>query len=114
MPHTGPGARPDTTGCRIWPDAERVVCFLVLMRSLMMPGTLDFTVVLEPQPDGRSTVSMPALTEAVTEGNTEEKALVRGEEAIRAVLDYRRDQDVAILGHSYQSPLRPVDLAVGA
>lgn len=51
----------------------------------------DFTVILEPQPDGGFTVSVPALPEVVTEGETEAEALKMAEEAIRAVLEYRRD-----------------------
>ena len=61
-----------------------------------MPGTLDFTVVLEPQPDGGFTVSVPALPEVVTEGDTEAEALAMATEAIRAVLDYRRDHGIGV------------------
>lgn len=61
-----------------------------------MPETFDFTVVLEPQPAGGFTVSVPALPEVVTEGDTEEEALAMAEEAIRAILDYRRDHGILI------------------
>ena len=61
-----------------------------------MPGTFDFTVVLEPQPDGGFTVSVPALPEVVTEGDTEAEALAMAEEAIRAILGYRRDHGILI------------------
>lgn len=61
-----------------------------------MPGTLDLTVVLEPQPDGGFTVSVPALPEVVTEGDTEAEALAMATEAIRAVLDYRRDHGIGL------------------
>ncbi len=59
-------------------------------------GQLDFTIVLEPQPDGGFTVSVPALPEVVTEGDTEAEALSMAEEAIRAVLAYRRDHGIPI------------------
>ena len=39
-----------------------------------MPSSFDFTVVLEPQAEGGFTVSVPALPEVVTEGDTEAEA----------------------------------------
>jgi antitoxin HicB len=59
-------------------------------------SSLDFTVVLEPQPGGGFTVSVPALPEVVTEGESEAEALQMAEEAIRAVLEYRRDHGMPI------------------
>jgi antitoxin HicB len=59
-------------------------------------SNLDFTVVLEPQPGGGFTVSVPALPEVVTEGESEAEALKMAEEAIRAVLEYRRDHGMPI------------------
>ncbi len=61
-----------------------------------MLDRLSYTVVLEPQPEGGFTVSVPALPEVVTEGDNEAEALAMAEEAIRAVLDYRRDHGIAI------------------
>jgi antitoxin HicB len=52
----------------------------------------SFSVVLEPQEGGGFTVLVPALPEVVTEGDSEEEALAHAEEAIRAVLAYRRDR----------------------
>jgi antitoxin HicB len=60
-----------------------------------MTRNLSFSVVLEPQEDGGFTVLVPALPEVVTEGDTEEEALANAEEAIRAVLAYRRDNGLA-------------------
>ena len=57
---------------------------------------LTFSIVLEPQPGGGFTVLVPALPEVVTEGNSEEEALVNVEEAIRAVLEYRRAHGLTI------------------
>ena len=56
----------------------------------------SFSVILEPQPDGGYTVLVPALPEVVTEGDSERQALLNAEEAIRAVLDYRRAHGLAI------------------
>jgi antitoxin HicB len=61
-----------------------------------MPMSYSFSVILEPQPDGGYTVLVPALPEVVTEGDTERQALLNAEEAIRAILDYRRAHGMAI------------------
>jgi len=61
-----------------------------------MLKSYSFSVILEPQPDGGFTVLVPALPEVVTEGDTEQQALLNAEEAIRAVLDYRRANGLAI------------------
>jgi antitoxin HicB len=49
--------------------------------------TRRFAVVLEPQPEGGFTVTVPALPEVVTEGDTEAEALAMAEDAIRLVLE---------------------------
>ena len=61
-----------------------------------MTENFSFSVVLEPQEDGGFTVLVPALPEVVTEGNTEQEALANAEEAIRAILAYRRDRGMTI------------------
>lgn len=61
-----------------------------------MPENYSFSVVLEPQQDGGFTVIVPALPEVVTEGDSEAEALANAEEAIRAVLAYRRDHGLVI------------------
>jgi antitoxin HicB len=61
-----------------------------------MPMSYSFSVILEPQPDGGFTVLVPALPEVVTEGETEEQALLNAEEAISAILAYRRAQGLTI------------------
>ncbi len=59
-----------------------------------MSRLFDYTVVLEPQPEGGFTVHVPALPEVVTEGDTEAEALAMAEETIRMVLAYRRDNRI--------------------
>jgi antitoxin HicB len=61
-----------------------------------MSETCSFSVVLEPQEGGGFTVLVPALPEVVTEGDNEKEALANAEEAICAILAYRRDNGIAI------------------
>ncbi len=75
-----------------------------------MTQNLSFSVILEPQEDGGFTVLVPALPEVVTEGDTEEEALLNAQEAIRAVLDYRRDHGIAIPADA-QPEIRRVTVA---
>ena len=56
----------------------------------------DYTVILEPQEGGGFTVLVPALPEVVTEGDTEAEALANVTEAIRAIIEYRRDKGLPI------------------
>jgi antitoxin HicB len=66
------------------------------MKRFMMEENLEFTIILEPQPEGGFTVSVPALPEVVTEGDTEEEALAMAADAIRLVLDYRKAEGLPI------------------
>ena len=61
-----------------------------------MAKNFSFSVILEPQEEGGFTVLVPALPEVVTEGDTEEEALANAQEAIRAILEYRRHYGIAI------------------
>jgi len=65
-------------------------------RGNIVANQFSFSVVLEPQEGGGFTVLVPALPEVVTEGDTEQEALDNAEEAIRAIIAYRRDQGFAI------------------
>ena len=61
-----------------------------------MTAKHSFSIILEPQEGGGYSVLVPALPEVVTEGGCEAEALANAEEAIRAVLAYRRDNGIAI------------------
>ncbi len=65
-------------------------------RSNIVAENYSFSVVLEPQQGGGFTVLVPALPEVVTEGENEREALANAEEAIRAVLEYRREHGLLI------------------
>jgi antitoxin HicB len=56
----------------------------------------EYTVILEPQAEGGFTVTVPALPEVVTEGDTEAEALSMAEEAIRAIIAYRQAHGLPI------------------
>lgn len=56
-------------------------------RHIIVDQARRFTVVLESQPEGGFTVTVPALPEVVTEGDTEAEALAMAEDAIRLVLE---------------------------
>jgi antitoxin HicB len=65
-------------------------------RSHIVAQNHSFSVILEPQEGGGFTVLVTALPEVVTEGDTEKEALDNAREAIRAILEYRRDHGLAI------------------
>ena len=75
-----------------------------------MPENFSFSVVLEPQDGGGFSVLVPALPEVVTEGDTEQEALANAEEAIRAIVAYRRDNGIAIPADA-QPEIRRVTVA---
>jgi len=49
-----------------------------------------YAIVLEPQEVGGYTVTVPALPEVVTEGDTEAEAVEMAREAIELAIEYRR------------------------
>src|SRR6266567_4503503 len=84
-------------GCRAEPLALVLICCKWMdRRNNIMAETYIFSVILEPQENGGFTVLVPALPEVVTEGDTEKEALANVEEAIRAIVAYRRDNGIAI------------------
>ena len=63
---------------------------------MIVPNEYNFTVVLEPMPEGGFLVLVPALPEVVTHGATETEALAMAEDAIRLVVGHRRDSGDSI------------------
>jgi antitoxin HicB len=64
--------------------------------GVRMAQAYSYSVILEPQAGGGFSVLVPALPEVVTEGDTEQEALAMAEDAIRLVLEYRREQGLPI------------------
>ena len=58
----------------------------------MSPIVRDYTVVLTPEEVGGFSVSVPALPEVATQGETVEEALAMAQEAIELALSVRRDE----------------------
>ena len=56
----------------------------------------SYAIVIEPQPEGGFTVTVPALPEIVTEGDTENEAVRMAEDAIRLAIAYRRDHGLPV------------------
>jgi antitoxin HicB len=75
-----------------------------------MTRLVEFTAVLAPQPEGGFTVTIPALPEVVTEGDTEAEALAMAREAIEAVLAYRRENGIEMPGNA-EPALRKISVA---
>jgi antitoxin HicB len=57
-----------------------------------MSTTLMYSVVLDPQEEGGFTVTVPALPEVVTQGETEAEALTMVQEAIELALEVRKER----------------------
>src|SRR6202022_1283208 len=81
--------------CAFAPPRVRIPDFWPAQEPYMMDN-YSSSVILEPQEEGGFTVLVPALPEVVTEGDSEAEALANAEEAIRAILAYRRDNGIPI------------------
>ena len=55
-----------------------------------------YAIVLEPQPDGGFVVSVPALPEIVTEGDTAAEAIIMAREAIELAIEHRQSKGIEI------------------
>jgi antitoxin HicB len=64
----------------------------------MMPiiESSSFSIVLEAQEGGGFTALVPSLPEVVTEGDDQTGALTNAQEAILAVVSYRRENGIPI------------------
>ena len=79
-------------------------------RSVMIERS--FTVVLEPEEEGGFSVSVPALPEIATQGDTLEEALANAREAIAIVLADRRERDEEIPPSDTGARIERVQVAV--
>jgi antitoxin HicB len=82
-----------------WALIERKI--VLSTRSNIVAENYRYSVILEPQQGGGFTVLVPALPEVVTEGDSEQEALANAQEAIRAIVEYRRDHGLAIPPDAY-------------
>lgn len=69
------------------------------------------SIVPGPRAEGGFTAIVPALPEVVTEGDAEDEAVRMADDAIQAVLDYRRDHGLPIPDDAAPTP-REVRIAV--
>lgn len=93
-----PDADQEQIGRKLLSHVEklRALAAHIIRRSKTVAENYSYSVILEPQQGGGFTVLVPALPEVVTEGDSEQEALANAEKAIRAVLEYRRDQGLVI------------------
>jgi antitoxin HicB len=54
-----------------------------------MSQTQDYTIVLQPEPEGGFTVRVPELPEVVTYGESETEAMAMAKEAIELAVEHR-------------------------
>jgi antitoxin HicB len=66
-----------------------------------MTAIYSYSVILEPLEGGGFTALVPALPEVITEGDNEQEALANAEEAIRAIIEYRQEQGIALPSHPF-------------
>ena len=78
-----------------------------------MSKAFTYAVVLDPQPEGGFTVTVPALPEVVSQGETEEEALHMIREAIELALEVRVERGEQI-PPAAGTVLRHVTVAVAA
>jgi len=77
-----------------------------------VPIERSYTVVLEPEAEGGFSVSVPALPEIVTQGETVEDALICVREAIALVLVDRRERGEDIPPSDTDAVVERVAIAV--
>ncbi len=59
---------------------------------------LTYTIILEPDPDGGFVVTVPALPEVATQGDTRDEALANAREAIALAVEHCRDRGETVPG----------------
>jgi antitoxin HicB len=80
--------------CLLWqPNGNREGREAPGGKSLSMARELTYTLLLRPEPeDGGFSVTVPALPEVATQGETWEEAVGNAHEAIELALSYRQEQ----------------------
>ena len=61
-----------------------------------MHNKLDFTIILEPAEEGGYIVTVPALPEVATCGDSRDEAINNAREAIELAIEHRHDRGEAI------------------
>ncbi len=74
--------------------------------------TMRYTVVIDPDPDGGFTVTVPAIPAVVAEGDTEEEALANVREAIELALEVISERGDQFPVEAGELRLEHVDVAV--
>ncbi len=77
-----------------------------------MPIERSYTVVLEPEAQGGFSVSVPALPEIATQGETVEEALTCARQAIALVLADRRERGEEIPPSDTSAVVKRIAVAV--
>ena len=80
----------------------------------MVDATRTYTIILEPAEEGGFIVSVPALPEVCTEGDTEAEALAMAKDAIELVIASRRERGEFIPVETAAPLLHKVTVAVAA
>ena len=79
-----------------------------------MDGTRTYSIDLEPAEEGGYIVSVPALPEICTEGDTEAEAIAMATDAIELVIASRRERGEFIPVETNAPILHKVTVAVAA
>ena len=80
----------------------------------MVDATRTYTIILEPAEEGGFVVSVPALPEVCTEGDTEAEALAMAKDAIEMVIASRRERGEFIPIETTEPLVHKVTVAVAA
>lgn len=73
---------------------------------------MRYTVILDPDPAGGFTVTVPAIPSVVTEGDTEEEALANAREAIELALEVMAERGEQPPIETGEVRLEHVDVAI--
>jgi len=93
-----------STPCRRWKENEKAAIGTIV-EHVCMAVERSYTVVLLPEPEvGGFSVSVPALPEIATQGETEEEAMANAREAISLVVFDRAERGEDIPPSDIEAP----------